>query len=108
MTKEGTKRDMKFTICGVSKAFGSVSHVCGIGHRVVFNPPWDGNVSYIEHLDIGEQMWLEEKGGLYILPAKIAPAHKQTGSIQTMGEQWSEDFHWQARPQSRGSKGRDP
>ena len=98
MTREGTKRDLKFTVCDVSKAIGSVSQLCRTGHRFIFNPPWDGNGSYIEHLDIGEKMRLEEKGYIYILPAEIAPKHKQTGSIQSMGRQWNEDFHWQARP----------
>ena len=98
MTKEGNKRDMKFTICDVSKAFGSVFQMFKIGHRVVFNPPWDHNGSYIEHVDSGENMWLEEKGGLYMLNAKVAPRHKQTGVIQNVSEQWSPSFPWQARP----------
>ena len=98
MTKEGNKRDMRFTVCDVSKALGSVSQMCKIGHRVVFNPPWDHNGSHIEHVDTGERMWLEEKGGLYILSAKIAPRHKQIGMIQGINEQWSESFPWQARP----------
>ena len=98
MTKEGNKRDMRFTVCDVSKALGSVSQMCKIGHRVVFNPPWDHNGSYIEHVDTGERMWLEEKGGLYILSAKVAPKHKQSGMIQGVNEQWSQSFPWQVRP----------
>ena len=89
---------MRFTICDVSKALGSVSQMCRIGHRVTFNPPWDGNGSYIEHIETGEKMWLEEKGGLYILPAKVAPKYKLTGSIQKRSENRNEDFRWQARP----------
>ena len=69
--KEGTKRDMKFTICDVSKAIGSVSQMCRIGHRVIFTPPWDGNGSYIEHIDIGEKMWLEEKEDYIYCPRKL-------------------------------------
>ena len=38
MTREETKRDMRFTICDVSKALGSVSQMCKTGHRVIFNP----------------------------------------------------------------------
>ena len=98
MTKEGNKRDMKFTICDVSKAFGSVFQMFKIGHRVVFNPSWDHNGSYIEHVDSGEKKWLEENGGLYVLNAKVAPGHKQIGVIQSVSEQWSPSFPWQARP----------
>ena len=78
MTREGSWRDMKFTVCDVSKALGSVSQMCRTGHTVVFNPPWHEDGSYIEHLDTGERMWLEESNGLYILNAKVAPKEYQT------------------------------
>ena len=64
MTKEGTNRDMNFTVCEVSKALGSVSQMRRAGHRVVFNPPGDPNGSYVEHIEIGDIMWLEEQAGL--------------------------------------------
>ena len=98
MTKEGTERDMKFTVCDVSKALGSVSQMCQTGHRVVFNPPWDQEGSYIEHIDIGERMWMEEQGGLYILNTRVAPKHKQTSNVNHMSDQWNMDFHWQVQP----------
>ena len=60
MTQEGAKRDMKFTVCDVSKALASVSQMCRTGNRVVFNPPWSHEGSYIQHLDIGEKLWLQE------------------------------------------------
>ena len=60
ITKEGAMRDMKFTICDVSKALGSVSQMCRAGHKVVFNPPWDPAGSYIQHIQTGEKMWFEE------------------------------------------------
>ena len=81
MTREGTKRDMKFIVCDVSKAFGSVSQMCRVGHKVVFNFAWEQGGAYTEHIDTGEKMWLEERGGLYILAAKVVPKHKQTNSI---------------------------
>ena len=56
MTKEGTKRYMRFTVCDVSKGLGSMPQMCTIGHRVVFNPPWDHNGSYIEHVETKERM----------------------------------------------------
>ena len=81
MTREGSKRDMKFTVCDVSKALGSVSQICRAGHRVVFNPLWDGGGPYIQHLEIGERLWLEEHNGLYVLNTKVAPAHKQSSVV---------------------------
>ena len=93
MTKEGVKRDMKFTACDeVSKALGSVSQMCRSGHRVVFNPPWDPNGSYIEHLESGEQLWLEESNGLYMLNTKVAPTYKQTLNNR------HPSFGWQVSP----------
>ena len=83
MIREGSKRDMKFTVCDVSKALGSVSQICRAGHRVVFNPPWDGGGSYIQHLEIGERLWLEEYNGLYVLNTKVAPVHKQSSVVGT-------------------------
>ena len=51
---------MKFTVCEVSKALGSVSQMCKIGHRVVFNPPWNNQDSYIEQVSIGERQWMRK------------------------------------------------
>ena len=45
---------------------------------MVFNPPWHEDGSYIQHLDTGERMWLEESNGLYVLNAKVAPSEYQT------------------------------
>ena len=38
MTREGTMRDMIFTVCDVSEALGSVSQMCRVGFRVAFHP----------------------------------------------------------------------
>ena len=94
MTKEGTMRDMKFTVCFVTKALGSVSQMCRSGHRVVFNPPWDQEGSFIEHVDTGERLWLEEQNGLYVLNTRIAPSEKQTANY------WhrNQGFPWPATP----------
>ena len=89
MTQEGSMRDMRFIVCDVAKALGSVSQMCRAGHRVVFNPPWSEHGSYIEMVDTGERMWLREEGGLYVLKTKVAPTHKQT-SIRRV-----DDFPWQ-------------
>ena len=90
MTREGIWRDMQFIVCHVSKVLGSVSQMCRAGHIVVFNPPWHEEVSYIEYLDAGERMWLEEINGLYVLNTKIAPKEWQTTLRSS--------FHAQMRP----------
>ena len=89
MTQEGVYRDMRFTVCDVSKVLGSVSQMCRKGHRVVFNPPWREQGSYIQHVTTGEKMWLHEEGGFYVLKTKVAPSHKQIGRRKAM------DFPWQ-------------
>ena len=94
MTKEGAVRDMNFIVCSVTKALGSVSQMCRAGNRVVFNPPWDPEGSYIENEHTGERLWLEEQGGLYVLHAKVAPQEKQTSNIYAM----QTGFQWQANP----------
>ena len=84
MIKEGAIRDMNFTACSVTKALGSVSQMCKAGNRVVFNPPWDPEGSYIEHEATGEKLWLEEQGGFYVLHAKVATKEKQTSNLYSM------------------------
>ena len=88
MTQEGSLRDMRFIVCEVAKALGSVSQMCRTGHRVVFNPPWSPEGSYIEQADTGERMWLEEEGGLYVLRTKVAPRNKQSEVLKDEGFAW--------------------
>ena len=92
MTQEGSMRDMRFTVCDVSKALGSMSQMCRTRHRIVFNPPWSEEGSFIEHADARERVWLQEEGGLYVLRTKVAPRHQQSGRMK------SEDFTWPATP----------
>ena len=94
MTREGAMRDMSFTVCSVTKALGSVSQMCRAGNRVVFNPLWHPEASYIEHEGTGERLWLEEQGGLYVLQAKVAPQHRQTSNVKA----GNAGFHWQVNP----------
>ena len=89
MTREGTWRDMRFTVCDVSKALGSVSQMCRAGHTVVFNPPWHEEGSYIEYLDTGERMWLEEINGFCVLNIKVAPKEWQITLSQGFARQES-------------------
>ena len=81
-------------VCDVNQGLLSVSKAVAAGNRVVFNPPWDPEGSYIENENTGERLWLEEQGGLYVLHAKVAPQDKQTSSIYAM----QTGFQWQANP----------
>ena len=78
---------MKFEACDVTRVLGSVSQMCRAGHRVIFNPPWEEEGSFIEHTQTGQKMWLTEKDGIYLLDVRVAPESKQMGNKQ--------DFHWQ-------------
>ena len=53
MTKEGSVRDMKFEVCNVTRALGSLSQICKAGHEIVFNPPGDPQGNFIQHLETG-------------------------------------------------------
>ena len=91
-TREGAKRDMRFTACEVAKALASVSQMCRAGNCVVFNPPWSKEGSYIQRIDTGEKFWFHEENGLYMLNARVAPTSKQTSHQKNQG------FTWQVSP----------
>lgn len=94
MTREGAMRDMSFTVCSVTGALGSVSQMCRAGNKVAFNPQRGPEGPYIEHVEIGERLRLEEQGGLCILHAKAAPQERQASHIY----ETSKAFHWQVNP----------
>ena len=96
MTGEGAIRDMHFEVCNVTRALGSVSQMCRAGHKVAFNPPWDPTGSYIEHIDTGECMWLEEQNGIYMLNTKVAPSSKQKRGESNYTN--NAGFGWHANP----------
>lgn len=73
-------RDMKFTVCPVTEALGSVSQMCRTGRRVVFISPWEPEGSYIEHMEAGETFWMEEQNGLYVQNTTVPPRNRQTAS----------------------------
>ena len=50
-------------MCDVNKALLSVKKVVQAGNRVVF----EASGSYIEDLESGQNMWLREAGGMYML-----------------------------------------
>ena len=69
---------MKFQVCPVNKAFGSVSKIVKNGSRVIF----DEAGSYIQNQRTGKVIWLREQEGLYVLYVKVKPNYPV-------------GFHWQ-------------
>ena len=63
ITDEGLPRNLRVQVCDVNKPLLSVSKIVQGGNRVVF----DGSGSYIEDKASGERMWLQEKGGMFML-----------------------------------------
>ena len=96
MTREGAMRDMRFTVCDVSEALRSVSQMCRAGHRVIFNAHWSPEGSYIQHVDTGECMWLEENNGLYMLNTKVAPTGRHRSGEHS--NRIDKGFGWRANP----------
>lgn len=86
MTKEGYRRHMKFQVCDVERPLGSVSQFCQNGNSVVFNSTGDPRGSYIEHQETGEIMYLDVKGGVYVLNTKVAPRKLQTHPFGGQGK----------------------
>ena len=62
-TDEGFRRSMKAQVCDVNKALLSVHKLVQAGNKVVF----EREGSYVEDEVTGEKMWLQEKGGMYML-----------------------------------------
>ena len=66
---EGTVRGMVMKASPVTKPLGSVKKICQAGHTVVFDK------------NTGEENWLREEDGNYMLDAWIPPP--QQGSNKT-------------------------
>ena len=67
---------MKFQVCPVNKALGSVSKIVHNGSRVVFDSDdWGG--SYIQNKRTGRKIWLREQDGLYMLDVQVKPNYEQ-------------------------------
>ena len=62
-TTEGVSRKVKAQVCDVNKALLSVQKVVAAGNKVVF----DERGSYIEDKTTHERMWLQHRGGMYML-----------------------------------------
>ena len=76
VTREGQWKDFKFQVCDVTWPLASVSKIVEAGHSVVFSPEWKGG-SYIMNIQTGEKTWLAQRGGVFLLDAKVAPTKWQ-------------------------------
>ena len=61
--EEGYECNMKAQVCDVNKALLSVRRLTQAGNKVVFDPKG----GYIENMETGERMNMQEKGGMYVL-----------------------------------------
>ena len=73
-------RTMDFTVCGVTKALGSVNRICSRGNKVIFDTG-AGN-SYIESKTTGENIYLRESNGTYVLDVAVAPPRMTKDSLR--------------------------
>ena len=78
-------RNMKFTVCKVERALGSVSQICSQGHSIGFNGPDHPDGSYITHIETGDRMYLTHKDGVYVLDTKVALVGRQVRPFAGQG-----------------------
>eukprot|EP00973_Karenia_brevis_P043315 6004481-Karenia_brevis.AAC.1 len=63
VTQEGVEASMKFQICPVTKALGSVSRMTRAGHSVIFNGEGHPEGSYIENQSTGSRTYMRLENG---------------------------------------------
>eukprot|EP00973_Karenia_brevis_P092280 12411633-Karenia_brevis.AAC.1 len=63
VTQEGMHTKMRFQVCPVTKALGSVSKMTKTGHRVVFDSADSEGGSYILNKATGSKKYLREQNG---------------------------------------------
>jgi hypothetical protein len=78
----GVMRHMKLQVCDVNKSLLSVRRVTQAGNRVVF----ENGGGYIEDTETGEQMWMEEKEGMYVLKLWV----RKGGKAPEAGFTWQD------------------
>jgi len=76
ISAEGVARGLIAQVAEVNKSLSSVAKVVRGGNRVVF----DSEGSFIEDKETGERMWMEEKGGMYMLKMWVkSPGFQRRG-----------------------------
>ena len=75
VAESGHERKMKAQVCDVNKALLSVKRILQAGNRVVF----DDEGSFIEDKSSGERMYLEDRGGVFMLKVWVKSGRKPEG-----------------------------
>ena len=75
VAETGQERRMKAQVCDVNKVLLCVKRILQAGNRVVF----DEETSYIEDKSSGERMYLEDRGGMFMLKVWVRSASKPQG-----------------------------
>ena len=77
VTKERQWKHLSFQAADVTKAFASVSNMCGKDQSIVHHPPWHEHGSYIYNWNTGECANLPLQDVVYVIDAMVAPAQWQ-------------------------------
>lgn len=80
--EDGSAAKMRFQVCPVTKALGSVSRMTQAGNRVVFDSEDSHEGSYIENKYTGVRTYLRQENGVYMLDAWAMPASRGKGKGQ--------------------------
>eukprot|EP00973_Karenia_brevis_P031592 4356404-Karenia_brevis.AAC.1 len=64
---------MRFQVCPVTKALGSVSRMTKAGHKVVFSGEEDPEGSYIENQRTGSRTYMRLENGVYLMDVWVKP-----------------------------------
>ena len=71
-TEEGLERKVTAQVVDVNKALLSVKKIVAAGNRVVF----DDEASFIEDKTTGDRMFLEDRGGMFMLKVWVKTSSK--------------------------------
>ena len=77
-TEDGSAARMRFQVCPVTKALGSVSRMTQAGNRGAFDSVDAPEGSYIECKATGERKDLRQENGVYMLDTWVIPANQGT------------------------------
>ena len=73
VTEAGNNAKMRFQVCPVTKALGSVLKMVRNGHRVVFDDEEYGEGSYIQDRRTGQKTYLRQENGVFVLDVWVRP-----------------------------------
>ena len=75
---KGKRFQMQLLEAGVKRPLGSVAEIVDEGNMVVFRKQG----SYIQNETTGEKLWMERRGGMFILSLKGLDAEKVKGNVK--------------------------